>query len=71
MKNMTAQQVKENLDQLKALAGENFSDYMIVVSDDEHGVFDTYSTKIAAHGMAAMVLQDIEEDWSRQRQELL
>lgn len=67
---LTNEQVIDKLNQIKAIASEHFTDYLIVVMDDEHGVFDTYSRRVAAHGLASMVSKDIEADWQSQRNEL-
>lgn len=51
------------LDQLKAIAGEHFDDYLLVVVKGA-SVHTTYKGKLAAMGMCKMVEHDIKKSWS-------
>ncbi len=50
------------LNKIRAIAGEHFDDYLIVVCKDGD-VFSSYKAKCSAFGMALMVVQDINHDW--------
>lgn len=50
------------LSNLRALVGEHFDDYLVVVSKNGD-VFTIYKSKCAAFGMASMVAQDINHAW--------
>lgn len=50
------------LDKLKTIAGEHFDDYLLVVSKDKM-IWNTYSSRVSAYGMASMVVHDINQDW--------
>lgn len=50
------------LEKLKSIAGEHFDDYLLVVSKDKM-IFNTYNSRVAAYGMASMVVHDINQDW--------
>lgn len=52
----------ELLNKVKALVGERFDDYLIVVSSNGN-IFSLYKNKTSAFGMASMVVQDINHDW--------
>ncbi len=52
----------EALNKLRAVAGEHFDDYLLVVSV-KGDVFSLYKGKVSAFGMASMVCQDINHDW--------
>lgn len=50
------------LNKMKALAGEHFDDYLLVVCKDGD-VLSCYKSKCSAFGMASMVASDIGHDW--------
>lgn len=54
------------LDKLKDIAGEHFDGYLLIVTKDSK-IWNTYSSKTSAFGMAAMVMSDIEQDWKKFR----
>lgn len=51
---------------MRAIAEEHFDGYLMVVSKDAM-IWNTYSSKTVAHGMAAMVKSDIKQDWKKTR----
>ena len=53
---------QEALNKIKAVVGEHFDDYLIVVSKDGD-VYSLYKAKCSAFGLASMVTQDINHDW--------
>lgn len=63
---ITKQPHEYALDRLKGIASEHFQEYLIVVVKDDC-VWNTYRSKVSAHGMAAMVLQDIHQDWAKSK----
>lgn len=51
------------LDKIQAVAGEHFKSYLLVVMDDKGQTWRAFNNKCTAHGMASMVVQDINRDW--------
>lgn len=58
--------MNDKLDKIKAIAGEHFDDYLLVLVKDGD-VHTAYNSKIAAMGMATMVRNDIKQDWRTSR----
>ncbi len=51
------------LTKLQAVAGEYFDSYVLVVMSKDGSTWRAYNNKCTAHGMASMVVQEINRDW--------
>lgn len=55
--------LEKQLDQLRAIVGEHFDEYLIVVSKGPN-TWTTYRNKLSAMGMCKMVENDIKLSWN-------
>lgn len=62
--------VQAELDRIKAIVGEKFDDYLIVVVK-EGDIFSTYKSRVAAYGMCTMTKDDIDDYWQKCRENKL
>ena len=50
------------LNKVRAIVGEHFDDFLIVVAKDGE-VYSSYKAKCSAFGMASMIVSDINHSW--------
>lgn len=51
------------LDKLQAVASEHFDNYCLIVMNKDGSTWRAFNNKCVAHGMASMVVQEINRDW--------